>query len=374
MTVASSAIGTADSATIGLVFSLSESESESEWDFDRQDVPLFGTAIEIAVWKGHMQTVERQFDRYSVVDLTGEGGRVRKGLRVCPIPRGVVSIEETFFSPESACSAESTFCEGSDTERDDEVVVLLDHLFVRAVLRRHYRVAGFLLDQGADVNGRLFRDTALVEASRRGREEQVSFLLDRGAGADIVGGGGKTPLMVAKRAGHEKVARLLLEKGATKGLSDGRVEGEALMGAVERDERDRVGSLLSSESADVNFFDAEGKTPLMRAVKRGHEEMVLLLLDRGARVNVVPEGRKRKGETPLVLAVKAGKPSVAIVSSLFDYGADLHFANEERGGLTAFDIAVCCRRDEITSLFIDRHPELVVRHEDVHGEAVPAGY
>ena len=53
---------------------------------------------------------------------------------------------------------------------------------------------------------------------------------------------------------------------------------------------------------DVNTKDSEGKTPLHHAAYWGHEEIVELLISRGADVNAVIESGGLKGKTPLGLA------------------------------------------------------------------------
>ncbi len=53
---------------------------------------------------------------------------------------------------------------------------------------------------------------------------------------------------------------------------------------------------------DVNTKDSKGKTPLHHAAYWGHEEIVELLISRGADVNAVIESGGLKGKTPLGLA------------------------------------------------------------------------
>ncbi|MDC0065845.1 ankyrin repeat domain-containing protein, partial [Verrucomicrobia bacterium] len=53
---------------------------------------------------------------------------------------------------------------------------------------------------------------------------------------------------------------------------------------------------------DVNMKDSKGKTPLHHAAYWGHEEIVELLIAKGADVNAVIESGGLKGKTPLGLA------------------------------------------------------------------------
>jgi ankyrin repeat protein len=69
---------------------------------------------------------------------------------------------------------------------------------------------GILIDAGADVNGRNDRGiTALYLASVGGREEQVSYLLSRGADPALASKAGYTPLKIAQLKGLQKVVGLL---------------------------------------------------------------------------------------------------------------------------------------------------------------------
>lgn len=89
---------------------------------------------------------------------------------------------------------------------------------------------------------------------------------------------------------------------------------------------DTVRDLLNNKDIDINEIDAcdmtsptMGYTPLMCAVENGHIEVVKLLLDKGANVNV-NSGRG----TALHIAVKNGRAD--IVRLLLDRGADLSLA------------------------------------------------
>ena len=79
---------------------------------------------------------------------------------------------------------------------------------------------------------------------------------------------------------------------------------------------DLAESLLDEHPQDVNARGGYHETPLHAAVDRGHLDVVLLLLDRGAGV----ESRGSQHQTPLYMASSRGH--VEIVRSLLDRGAD----------------------------------------------------
>lgn len=69
---------------------------------------------------------------------------------------------------------------------------------------------GILLDAGAEVNKPNDRGiTALYLASVGGREEQVRYLLSRGADRSLASKAGYTPLKIAQLKGLEKIVNLL---------------------------------------------------------------------------------------------------------------------------------------------------------------------
>jgi ankyrin repeat protein len=96
--------------------------------------------------------------------------------------------------------------------------------------------------------------------------------------------------------------------------------------------------LLLEKGADANrvcvckgFLDARDWTPLMMAARRGHTEVVELLLASGADLRPA----NTRGATPLHEAVEGDSP--AIVRALLDKGADARA--KDNGGKTSLDYA-----------------------------------
>jgi ankyrin repeat protein len=85
--------------------------------------------------------------------------------------------------------------------------------------------------------------------------------------------------------------------------------------------RKEVVQLLLDRGADVNLTSTYGDTPLVEAAKQGRKEVVQLLLDRGADVNLTP----KYGDTPLVGAAKQGRKEV--VQLLLDRGANMNLTS-----------------------------------------------
>ena len=97
--------------------------------------------------------------------------------------------------------------------------------------------------------------------------------------------------------------------------------------------------------ADVNAVDQNGHTPLILAIKSGHESMAEYLLNNRAYVNGIPRGdfentgaeassiatlfeRNCKPEFPLIIAAIKGYAD--IISNLFEYGVDHEVCDENQ--------------------------------------------
>lgn len=99
------------------------------------------------------------------------------------------------------------------------------------------------------------------------------------------------------------------------------------------------------EGQDMNFQDAVGYSPLHYAAKRGHKEIVALLLQEKVLLNQVSY---RSGNTPLLLAVGEGHKH--IVESLLKAGADFTIKNKQ--GYNALHLAIQKHRKDIVELLL----------------------
>lgn len=100
--------------------------------------------------------------------------------------------------------------------------------------------------------------------------------------------------------------------------------------AAKRGDIEAVRRLLSGDGADVNAFDASGRTPLMHAVESAAAdvELVKMLLERGARVDLESVGGEYESSRgTLSFAMGGGDP--AKVAALLDAGADILYSRKE---------------------------------------------
>ena len=236
---------------------------------------------------------------------------------------------------------------------------------VREILSRHPDLArARLYDENESGDTLLHRADAGIELPRDERGwsledgttdahlEVARLLIRHGAPVDAMGGSentvGETPLGAAAWAGNLRMCRLLLEHGADPNhvtergfdalgtAADHRKTAivEAMIAAGARYEprhllqcglKERLDRLLDREPGllheriDLGHFNGESGTLLHAAVNEGVEEMVALLLARGADV----EARDDKGRTAVCCALEPSHAtrSDAIIDLLRRHGA-----------------------------------------------------
>jgi ankyrin len=154
--------------------------------------------------------------------------------------------------------------------------------FTEASSQGHVGVAQLLLEHmgvwDVDTQDR-YGEAALHHAAGNGHEGMVAFLLSKGANANIRSDEGLTPLMQALIAGHVGVARLLLEHMGGKDVNTQDLHSKtALFHAAGNGYEDMVAFLLSKD-ANATIASDEGLTPLMEVSIEGHVGVARLLLE-----------------------------------------------------------------------------------------------
>ncbi|MBN2133300.1 MAG: ankyrin repeat domain-containing protein [Sedimentisphaerales bacterium] len=194
------------------------------------------------------------------------------------------------------------------------------------------------LSAGAD------RDEGLLAAAAAGAADRIRTLMAQGADPTLRDGAGRTPLHLAAAGGHVEAAEELLAAGPP---SQAPVEIDVTGGRPLNLFSPEYGSQQKGAAGDVasrpsfeaylarrqvlEATDMQGRTPLHLAAAAGRVEMIRLLCERGAAVDMADE----RGATPLHLAASFGRAEA--VAGLLAGGA---YANARtHAGCTALDLA-----------------------------------
>uniref|UniRef100_A0A1X7SHJ1 Uncharacterized protein n=1 Tax=Amphimedon queenslandica TaxID=400682 RepID=A0A1X7SHJ1_AMPQE len=120
----------------------------------------------------------------------------------------------------------------------------------------------------------------------------------------------------------------------------------ALLEAVTTGNNEAVESLLQLETVNIDHTNEEGKTALMLACERGHEDIVHSLLSAGANVNI----QDNKGWTALMIASKHNH--ISIIHEILQTNASTHL--KALDGSNAVMIASYDGNYEVVKLLISK--------------------
>jgi ankyrin repeat protein len=173
-----------------------------------------------------------------------------------------------------------------------------------AVYYGQQKIVDELLAQGSELN--------LWEACAVGREARAVEILDQNPTlVNAFSPDGFTPLGLSVFFGHPAVVENLLARGAEVNVpSQNAMKVCPLHSAAAQSDPAVALALtrrLLEKGANPNVRQAGGWTPLHEAARRGHAEMVALLLGAGAEA----AARNDEGKSPLDLAQAEGQTEVA---------------------------------------------------------------
>jgi len=203
-----------------------------------------------------------------------------------------------------------------------------------AVIGEHLDVVKLLIEKGADVNIPSMMGSPFHRAVFGGNMEMIRLLL--GAGADIdavMASSGWTPMHIAALSGWYEAAKILAENGCDLNIVDKRGATPLYYSVLTGNrEAAKVAVLLLNSGAEFNKTMPDGSTPLLTAVKKGKEDAVMILLEKGADTGSMDRSTQR---TMLHFAAIHGYGNIA--EQLIGKGIDIHA--QDKFGKTALDYA-----------------------------------
>ncbi|RHZ65538.1 uncharacterized protein CDV56_109435 [Aspergillus thermomutatus] len=199
-----------------------------------------------------------------------------------------------------------------------------DLAFFRAISGGHIKGVNFLLKKGVNphtVTEHSTSRTPLHVAVLREDLSIVRLLLKKQIAFDAKDEHGRTPLFYAVHRGQGSIAQLLLQHGADPNTTESGCKKPILY-------NDRLGSQTIPELRfRNNQKKVGGQTPLFFAAGTGHESMVELLLDYGAK----PDHQDEFGERPILWAAARGFEP--IVKMLIDKGGNVNCSDDSNQSL-----------------------------------------
>jgi ankyrin repeat protein len=264
-------------------------------------------------------------------------------------------------------------------------------------------ISQLLIERGADVN---LADnqgiTALMYAAEKGRSDLAQLFLDKGTSLNAKDKLGSTALVHAVTAGQSEMVTLLKSRGADLSLTPYKTDDElkrelqnsSLIRAITYRKRDEVKKLLADGAdpnsrigplrvpalvvasgynfdaeivnlllaggANVDGADDEGNTPLMEAAHGNIGEVITILLEHKAAVNL----QNKKQQSALLLAAEEGGHA-QIAELLLAKGADLRARDTEGRTALLLGSSDHFAQDELLKLLLAKGAD--VNEIDNHG-------
>ncbi len=186
----------------------------------------------------------------------------------------------------------------------------------------------------------------LQAAAAAGDVNAIREAIRTGAQIEFRDTDGRTPLMTAVYKHHTDAARELIGAGASANAQDKILNSPFLYAGAEG--MTDIVRMCMKAGADYTVYNRYGGSALIPACERGHVETVKAILeDKKFPINHI----NRLGWTALLEAVilgNGGKAHIEIVQLLIDRGADLNIADKD--GVTTLQHARQKKQNEIVRL------------------------
>ncbi|GHS88377.1 hypothetical protein AGMMS49957_09760 [Synergistales bacterium] len=183
------------------------------------------------------------------------------------------------------------------------------------------------------------RNIELIEAVRKGRDDDVLRLVSEGADINAPDDAGISAMKAAIALNRVDVIRHFTQLAEESLIL--RSDNSTLTYAIVQNRPDVVREFLK-EAKNLSKLDKNGCTLLSYTISRNNVAIARDLINAGADVN----GRDKYGDTPLMAAAALGRPDM--VSMLLELGADPSLLSRE--GETALAIAQRKNRNVLISM------------------------
>jgi uncharacterized protein len=283
------------------------------------------TALHLAARHGHAPAISFLMDRNAPVD-----GRSKDGWT--PLMQASFAGHGTIIQQLIKAGAD---IEARDPRHGNTPLI------IASGIPRNLDAVTELLASGASVNAAA-KDgrTPLLAAARRGLTPVIDLLLSEKPDVEVRTADGNTALILVAYTGRTRALRALLRAGADPNMraADG---VSALTRAALSGDQAAVAGLLAAK-ASPNGLGRDDRPALHQAAKGGHVEILRILLDGGADVNLT-DGPT--GQTALMLAANSG--SLRAVELLLARGAKTDLRAKD--GWTALEAAKMAGGDRIAA-------------------------
>lgn len=235
-----------------------------------------------------------------------------------------------------------------ELDEDDQTTILNVTPLVLATALSKTSIVKLLLEHGAKVNAEIpdLSGTALHLAARYGPADIAGLLLSKNGEINQQDRNGSSPLHLASRYGQREIVTCLLDAQAdlSKRDNDGCMPFHvaSMYGQLE------VLNLLweRGPKEQINEVNAYSNAPLHLACLNNYYDVAVSLLDWGGKIDqlAIVDQLGPNGATPLYHACAEGNDE--IIDLLVERGADIHMKNDD--GDTP--ILYSCRHSQLSSL------------------------
>mmetsp|Transcript_11677 Transcript_11677/g.26703 ORF Transcript_11677/g.26703 Transcript_11677/m.26703 type:complete len:720 (+) Transcript_11677:24-2183(+) len=209
------------------------------------------------------------------------------------------------------------------------------------------------------------RSTPLHRAIACGNLKVAASLIAHKASLEGLSWDQCTPLHCAAETGNAAACRLLLEAGASLdalGQHGRDYKWAPLHFAAANGHTEAAGILLDAK-ADINVLDANQRSPIVVAAGTGNVDILRLLLDRGAEIDLPRNALVSPGENQVAPLYKAAHEGhLAAAHLLIQRKANINAANSNEA--TALHIAAERGLSDMVSLLLDQNANINSLDED----------